>query len=115
MCFCDGLGKTPEIDRKLQYDRTTVYRILNTYLQQGYVCKGPVSHCYFPGDLLQGLAVDLLKLHEILINCSMAEIDGLSREIEETVALQVPFGVSRYLLYAGHFCMLSSGGNLVTS
>lgn len=97
-----GISGVSDIARELGYDKTTVYRILNTYEQQGVVVKDHESRHYFLGSFLQNLALDPTRIHKWLIERGRVVATSLSREIGESVALQVPYGAQRYLLYAAH-------------
>lgn len=97
-----GVNGVSDIARSLGYDKTTVYRILNTYEQQGVVIKDPESRLYYPGPFLQSLALDPTRIHKWLIARGRDAANLLSRDIGESVAIQVPFGALRYMLYAVH-------------
>lgn len=101
-CVSGGVNGVSDIARKLGYDKTTVYRILNTYEQQGVVVKDPESRLYYPGRFLQYMALDPTRIHKWLIARGRDVATSLSREIRESVALQIPYGAQRYLLYAAH-------------
>jgi IclR family transcriptional regulator, KDG regulon repressor len=98
-CLCSGVSKISEISRKLQYDKTTVYRILNTYEKQGFVTKDLYSRQYYPGPFLQKLSINPINTHQSLIYSVVDEMERLCRTIEETVHLQIPYASSRYLLH----------------
>ncbi len=97
-----GVNGVSEIARELGYDKTTVYRILNTYEQQGVVVKDSESRLYYPGSYLQNLVLDPTRIHKWLIARGKDAATSLSREIGESVAIQIPYGAQRYLLYAAH-------------
>lgn len=101
-CVSGGINGISDIGRELGYDKTTVYRILNTYEQQGVVVKDPESRLYYPGRFIQNIALDPTRIHKWLIARGRDVATALSREIGESVAIQIPNGGQRYLLYAAH-------------
>jgi len=101
-CLCGGVTKIADISRKLQYDKTTVFRILNTFEKQGFVTKDTASRQYFPGPFLQDLGANPFRTHQALIYSALDEMERLCHIINETISLQIPYGSLRYLLHAVH-------------
>ncbi len=99
-CIVDGTHGISEISRKLGHNKTTVFKILNSFVTKGFVTKDPVTRKYYIGPFLQNMTVDLMSVHQMLEQCAIDEMKDLCARVEETVALQIPQGARRFVVCA---------------
>jgi len=100
LCVCKGFTRITDIERNLQYNKTTVYRVLNTFLEKGMIYKDPDTRQYFPGHYLYALLSEPFKTHQVLTYSTLNEMEALRDTIGETIALLIPVGFNRFLLQA---------------
>lgn len=97
-CLSAGENKLTTIARKLQYDKSTVYRILKTLEKVGFAIQHPVTKRFYPGPLFHSMSNDFIKTHGILNVIARQHMEVLQKKIEETVNLQIPMGAERIIV-----------------
>ncbi|MFC1892397.1 IclR family transcriptional regulator [Thermodesulfobacteriota bacterium] len=100
LCVCKGFTRITDIERNLHYNKTTVYRVLNTFLEKGMIYKDPDTRQYFPGHYLYELLSEPFKTHQVLTHSTLSEMEALRDIIGESIALSIPIGFNRFLLHA---------------
>lgn len=91
ICVCRGERKLSNIARKLKYNKTSVFRILNSLAQKGLVVKDPLTRSYYPGPFLQNLSIDTSRVHDVLAYTAADEMEALCHALDETVSLVVAY------------------------
>jgi IclR family transcriptional regulator, KDG regulon repressor len=99
---CNGISRISDIERTLGYNKTTIYRVLNTYEKKKLVIKNPQSRQYFPGHYLFSLLAEPFNVHRVLIHSTQVEMEKLRDRFDETIALLIPQGANRFLLNSVH-------------
>ncbi len=102
VAVCNGISRISDIERSLGYNKTTIYRVLNTYEKKKLIIKNPDTRQYFPGHYLFSLLGEPFKIHQVLIHCAQGEMERLRDQFDETVALMVSHGANRFLLHSIH-------------
>jgi DNA-binding IclR family transcriptional regulator len=99
---CNGISRITDIERALGYNKTTIYRVLNTFEKKKLIIKNPDTRQYFPGHYLFSLLAEPFTIHQVLIHCTQGEMEMLRDQFDETIALMVSQGANRFLLNTVH-------------
>lgn len=83
-----------EIQQKLQMPKSTVFRILNTLEQDGYIIKNDATHLYSLGYQFFRLG-SIYQNHLDYRHMALPEMRKMMLETQETVELNILDGISR--------------------
>lgn len=89
-----------DISRAVQLNKTTVYRLLNTLIDKGYVLKDPVSGKYRLSMRLFELGSQGRNGRHIL-TVALPYMERLARKTNKTICLAIPDGVDVVYLFKG--------------
>ncbi|MBW1802194.1 MAG: IclR family transcriptional regulator [Deltaproteobacteria bacterium] len=97
-CLSGGIGKITDISKKLQFNKSSIHRILKTLETTGLAAQDPVTRQYYLGPFLQTLASNPLAVHQILIHCAHDQLEYLRDLSGETVGIQIRQGSQRMII-----------------
>ena len=97
-CLSNGVNKLTEISRRLDVNKASIHRIMKTLESKGLVSQDPSTRKYYMGPLIQTLAANPLKVHQIVVQLALPEIGRLRDLSHETVVLQIRRGGQRFVL-----------------
>jgi DNA-binding IclR family transcriptional regulator len=98
-CLCGNVNTITEISNQTKFAKSTVHRILKLMEESFLVTEDPVDRRYYIGPLITRLATNPLTIHEYLIRCVIDEMKHMAKISEETVALDILFGIQIVPLY----------------
>jgi IclR family transcriptional regulator, KDG regulon repressor len=117
-----GSLRVVEISEKLGLNKSTVYRLLKTLEDSGFIAQDAITRKYYLGSAIISLASSPIVSNEKLIICAQQEMTRLCKLSCETVILEIQFGTNRMYLEAvesseairyrqtrGHFAPLCVG------
>lgn len=93
-----GVTKLTEISTRLDVDKATIHRIMKTLENKGLVSQDPSTRKYYLGPLIQTLAENPLKVHQIVAQLAAIEMERLRDQCGELVVLQIRRGGQRLVL-----------------
>ena len=93
-----GVTKLTEISKRLDVDKATVHRIMKTLENKGLVSQDCSTRKYYLGPLIQTLAENPLRVHQIVAQLAAAEMERLRDACGELVVLQIRRGGHRLVL-----------------
>ena len=79
----------PELSDRFEVDRSTVYRVLMTLTNRGYVVRDPVSGNYQLGPGIHDLAMNALKVGSNLHRIGAPHVTALSDKTGESAHLSI--------------------------
>ena len=97
-CLSDGIERLSDVSRKLNLNKATVHQILGTLKNRGLATQDPITRKYFLGPLIQRIAFNSNRVHQILIQCAHQELEKIKAISGETVGLQIQQGTQRVML-----------------
>jgi DNA-binding IclR family transcriptional regulator len=93
-----GVGRLTSISQKLNLNKSTVHRLLNSLEKTGLVVKDAIARQYYLGNLFLSLASTPEITHMGLLICAREELEKLREATNETVCLHVRVGTQRICL-----------------
>ena len=129
-CLRNGSLRVVEISEKLGLNKSTVYRLLKTLEDSGFIAQDAATRKYYLGTELIRLASSPIVANEKLVLIAQAEMINLCNLSRETVILEIQVGVHRMYMEAdestepisyrqtrGHFAPLfvGAGGKALLS
>jgi DNA-binding IclR family transcriptional regulator len=94
-CLAQGMDRIADISSYLNFNKSTVHRLLNTLVSNGFVIKDITTRRYYLGLIFVDLATKPLTAHKVLILSAANEMDELRQLSHETVILHIPIGMER--------------------
>ncbi len=98
-CLCGNANTVTEIANQSKYPKSTVHRILKLMEGSFLVTEDPIERRYYIGPLITRLATNPVTIHEYLIRYVIDEMKYIAKISEETVALDILFGIQVVPLY----------------
>jgi DNA-binding IclR family transcriptional regulator len=98
-CLCGNINTITEIAHQCKFAKSTVHRILQLMEKSFLVIEDPLERRYYIGPLITRLATNPFTIHEYLVRCVFEEMENIAEMAEETVALDILFGIQMVPLY----------------
>lgn len=96
--LAEGIGRISDLSNRLQFNKSTVHRLLKSLEMSGLVMQDPISRRYHLGSLILNLASRPIIAHQNLIVCASEEMKYLRELTSETVVLHIRIGLERICL-----------------
>jgi IclR family transcriptional regulator, KDG regulon repressor len=96
----DGSLRVVEISEKLGLNKSTVYRLLKTLEDSGFIAQDAITRKYYLGTEIISLASSPIVANEKLVLYAQQEMIKLCNLSRETVILEIQFGTHRMYLEA---------------
>ena len=97
-CLLAGENKLSRIARKLNYNKSTIHRILVTLKKVGFATQDPITKSFYLGPILHSISDNFSHAHEGLNKIALNHMESLRDATEETVNLQIPMGEKRVII-----------------
>ncbi len=96
--LADGIERISDLSKKLNLNKSTVHRFLNSLELSGMVTRDPITRRYYLGPLILNLASHPIISHKNLIVCAFEDMRYLRDLTHETVLLHIRIGLERICL-----------------
>jgi len=94
----EGICTIVDISKRLDLNQSTVFRILNTLKEMGFVAQNETTREYYIGYSISRLAFSNINIHRCLIASVHSEMKYLWEQTKETVSLHIQSGMHAMLI-----------------
>ncbi len=93
-----GVNGVTDISDRLNINRSTIHRLLKSLESTGFVMQDPLNRKYYLGHQISRLALSMSETHMSLRIIAFPEIEKLRDIVEESVGLQIRFGIQKTVI-----------------